>query len=24
VEPMMAESRQKTTYNAVFPDQQGW
>lgn len=24
VEPMMAEPRQRTTYNAVFPDQQGW
>ena len=24
VEPMMAEPRQKATYNAVFPDPQGW
>jgi quinol monooxygenase YgiN len=24
VEPMMAEARQSTRYNAVFPDAQGW
>jgi quinol monooxygenase YgiN len=24
VEPMMAEPRQRTLYNAVFPDPQGW
>ena len=24
VEPMMAEPRRKATYNAVFPDPQGW
>jgi quinol monooxygenase YgiN len=24
VEPMMAEPRQKATYDAVFPDPQGW
>jgi autoinducer 2-degrading protein len=24
VEPMMAQPRQKATYNAVFPDPQGW
>ena len=24
VAPMMAEPRQSTKYNAVFPDQQGW
>lgn len=24
VEPMMAEPRRKATYNAVFPDSQGW
>lgn len=24
VEPMMAEPRQRATYNAVFPDEQGW
>jgi hypothetical protein len=24
VEPMMAEPRQRATYDAVFPDPQGW
>ena len=24
VEPMMAEPRQRTQYNAVFPDPEGW
>ena len=24
VEPMMAEPRQRTLYNAVFPDTEGW
>jgi quinol monooxygenase YgiN len=24
VEPMMAEPRQRTLYNAVFPDPEGW
>ncbi len=24
VEPMMAEPRQKSMYNAVFPEEQGW
>ncbi len=24
VEPMMAEPRQRVTYNAVFPDERGW